>query len=273
MLDANDLECLRGTRRLFAGISFALAPGECLQVHGANGSGKTSLLRILCGLARPERGRCAGTKPIDVAGDEYRATLAFCGHANAPRKTSRGGKPACRCAHGTPATGDSTRTALDAFGIRNLEALPVVRFENRSAASRRAPCRFRARQDSRRAACRARCRRSRNARNATRFLAQGACVLTSHQPINCAPMRRLVVNAPSSGAVFAGSSGAIAAAARRRSEPPSLRFFVIVASLFPLGWDPIPNCCAGSRPGLGRGAACPMLASAACSRPTTRTER
>ena len=76
MIDANDLECLRGTRRLFAGVSFQLAPGECLQVQGANGSGKTSLLRILCGLARPERGTVRWNgESIDALGDEVDSGL------------------------------------------------------------------------------------------------------------------------------------------------------------------------------------------------------
>jgi heme exporter protein A len=52
-LVATDLACRRGERVLFRGLSFALAPGRALQVTGANGTGKSSLLRVLAGLLRP----------------------------------------------------------------------------------------------------------------------------------------------------------------------------------------------------------------------------
>ena len=51
MLQAHDLECQRGDRRLFSALAFELRPGQLLRVAGANGSGKTSLLRLLAGLA------------------------------------------------------------------------------------------------------------------------------------------------------------------------------------------------------------------------------
>lgn len=47
----------RGGRPLFEGVDLVLHPGELLWVQGANGSGKTSLLRLICGLARPRAGR------------------------------------------------------------------------------------------------------------------------------------------------------------------------------------------------------------------------
>lgn len=53
---AKDLACRRGDRVLFAGLSLALAPGEALHVQGANGIGKSSLLRILAGLMQPFAG-------------------------------------------------------------------------------------------------------------------------------------------------------------------------------------------------------------------------
>jgi heme exporter protein A len=53
---AVDLACRRGERILFAGLSLSLAPGEALQIAGANGIGKSSLMRVLAGLLRP----CAG---------------------------------------------------------------------------------------------------------------------------------------------------------------------------------------------------------------------
>jgi heme exporter protein A len=56
MLEASNLECVRGEKSLFRGLSFRLEPGACLMVQGANGSGKTSLLRMLCGLSPPADG-------------------------------------------------------------------------------------------------------------------------------------------------------------------------------------------------------------------------
>ena len=52
MLHAERLTCIVDDRPLFAALTLSLAAGELLQVAGDNGAGKTSLLRILCGLAR-----------------------------------------------------------------------------------------------------------------------------------------------------------------------------------------------------------------------------
>lgn len=53
---AHDLACRRGDRVLFRGLSLALRAGEAVQVGGANGIGKSSLIRILAGLMRPYAG-------------------------------------------------------------------------------------------------------------------------------------------------------------------------------------------------------------------------
>lgn len=84
MLEVSQLECVRGECSLFAGVGFRLAAGEMLHVQGRNGSGKTSLLRILCGLAHPAAGevRWRGV-PIGTLGEDYRRELCFLGHHNA----------------------------------------------------------------------------------------------------------------------------------------------------------------------------------------------
>ena len=84
MLEAIDLDCARGGRELFAKLSVALRGGELLRVRGANGSGKTSLLRILCGLLTPSAGavRWKGT-PIGELREEYSRQLVYVGHAPA----------------------------------------------------------------------------------------------------------------------------------------------------------------------------------------------
>jgi heme exporter protein A len=57
MLEARNLACRRGERTIFAGLSFRLAPGEALLLLGANGAGKSSLLRLLAGLLAPAEGQ------------------------------------------------------------------------------------------------------------------------------------------------------------------------------------------------------------------------
>jgi heme exporter protein A len=56
MLDAINLTCIRDDRVLFSELSFSVSPGEMVQIAGKNGAGKTSLLRILAGLAQAEEG-------------------------------------------------------------------------------------------------------------------------------------------------------------------------------------------------------------------------
>jgi heme exporter protein A len=58
-LSAIDLTCRRGGREVFSALSFSVGPGEALMVTGRNGSGKSSLLRLVAGLLRPEGGRIA----------------------------------------------------------------------------------------------------------------------------------------------------------------------------------------------------------------------
>ena len=82
MLEARSLGCVRGTRLLFEDISFQIRPGEIRQVRGTNGAGKTSLLRILCGLSLPEYGEVLWDgAPIGQDRARYHAQLAYVGHA------------------------------------------------------------------------------------------------------------------------------------------------------------------------------------------------
>lgn len=72
MLEVINLFCQRGERVLFANVSFSLAAGECLHVRGSNGSGKTSLLRLMVGLAPIELNEAATTHPNTPASIRWR---------------------------------------------------------------------------------------------------------------------------------------------------------------------------------------------------------
>ncbi|BCX88906.1 heme exporter protein A [Methylomarinovum tepidoasis] len=80
-LAVHELECIRGDRLLFSGLDFELHAGELLHVLGTNGSGKTSLLRILCGLLPAENGeiRWCG-RPVAEQRAAYLQDLAYLGH-------------------------------------------------------------------------------------------------------------------------------------------------------------------------------------------------
>lgn len=81
MLEIRNLACQRGDRLLWRRLDFTLSPGEAVVVTGHNGSGKTSLLRILCGLMRPAEGALfwQGTS-LREARDDYLSQLVYIGH-------------------------------------------------------------------------------------------------------------------------------------------------------------------------------------------------
>jgi heme exporter protein A len=83
MLEIDDLECTRGDRVLFTRLHARAGAGTLLRVNGPNGSGKTSLLRLLCGLMQPTHGevRWQGAGIRDLA-EDYARELLYIGHRN-----------------------------------------------------------------------------------------------------------------------------------------------------------------------------------------------
>jgi len=83
LLQAQSLECSKNDTVLFRDFGFALNSGEILQVDGANGSGKTSLLRILCGLAQADQG-VVKWRGQDIHGyrSEYLQDMVYVAHSN-----------------------------------------------------------------------------------------------------------------------------------------------------------------------------------------------
>lgn len=80
-LQAKHLSCERGYRELFKDLSFTLLPGEIVHIKGENGTGKTSLLRILAGLAQPVSGEITfDGYDCRKYRYEYNAEIAYIGH-------------------------------------------------------------------------------------------------------------------------------------------------------------------------------------------------
>jgi heme exporter protein A len=120
---ATELACVRGGRRVFTGLSFALAAGEALLVSGPNGAGKSSLLRALAGLVRLEAGQLA------LEGGDDDATLAeqahYLGHQGALKSSLSVAENLdfwTRYLDGSAAIG----TALDTVGLGGIAHLPAA---------------------------------------------------------------------------------------------------------------------------------------------------
>lgn len=80
-LAAEGLGCRRGERLVFSGLSFRLEPGGALVLTGRNGSGKSSLLRLVAGLLAPAEGRILwGGSPIAADLFGHRSRLHYVGH-------------------------------------------------------------------------------------------------------------------------------------------------------------------------------------------------
>lgn len=76
-----NIACERGDMRLLEGCSLSITQGQCWQIEGHNGIGKTSLLRILAGLATPAEGKVLWNGiPIQQQREIYYSALFYLGH-------------------------------------------------------------------------------------------------------------------------------------------------------------------------------------------------
>ena len=82
VLKAHDLKCMRGSAELFSNLNFSIKSGEALVVEGSNGSGKTSLLRILCGFNQPIDGKVTWCDVDINKHEDYQQQISYIGHAS-----------------------------------------------------------------------------------------------------------------------------------------------------------------------------------------------
>lgn len=127
-LVAEGLACTRGLRELFDALSFALGSGQVLRIEGANGAGKTSLLRLVAGLAWPSAGRVLWRgAPIATQREAYARELLYLGHAPALKDdlTALENLRAATALSGVPKHDDALRDALAQWGLAGALRLPV----------------------------------------------------------------------------------------------------------------------------------------------------
>ena len=127
-LETRDLACERGGKTLFEGLNLSVFPGQSLHLQGDNGSGKTSLLRLLCGLALPLAGQVlwAG-QPTTHEREGFLRDMLYLGHALALKE----GLSALENLHFAAALSgqawvpDAALQALHQMGLRGREHLPL----------------------------------------------------------------------------------------------------------------------------------------------------
>ena len=129
-LRLEDLTCTRGNRQLFRGLSLEVEPGQLLRVRGANGAGKTSLLRMLCGLLLPSNGQVLWRgRPLAVQREKFGEDLVYLGHAAALKdELSPIENLLDACAlNGHAPTKLAAMAALQGAGLRGHERTPARR--------------------------------------------------------------------------------------------------------------------------------------------------
>ena len=85
-LEAVLLQCVRDDRVLFEDFSFTLNTGQALLVEGPNGSGKTSLLRLICRFRQPDAGEIFWSGESTENNAQYYSEMAYVGHLDGIKK-------------------------------------------------------------------------------------------------------------------------------------------------------------------------------------------
>jgi heme exporter protein A len=117
----------RGDRHVLRGVSLDVHPGELMHVSGPNGTGKTTLLRVVSGLLRPEKGSVAWRgRPIGATAAEYQCALAYASHEPA-LKSDLTALENLRFSVGLKrrVTAAELRSSLERTGVANCADLPA----------------------------------------------------------------------------------------------------------------------------------------------------
>ena len=124
MLRAHELSCLYDDRTVFSNLSLSVNAGELVQISGANGSGKTSLLRILSGLSRPDSGQvCWQGEPLAAVRDDFHRQMLWLSHKTGV-KSALTADENLRFLHPHSRLAEREQ-ALGAIGLAGYEDLPL----------------------------------------------------------------------------------------------------------------------------------------------------
>jgi heme exporter protein A len=128
LLEVNKLGCVRGDRRLFSGLDLSLHGGTYLQVTGPNGSGKTSLLRILCGLLAPAEGAIKWQgENIRSLAEDYFTSVTYLGHRHGVKDelSAVENLRISNALNGVELSQERAREVLARMGLGGRELLPA----------------------------------------------------------------------------------------------------------------------------------------------------
>jgi heme exporter protein A len=116
LLATSDLACMRGGRMLWHGLTFALQPGGLIHIAGANGCGKSSLLRLVAGLLTPAQGAMTRSASMGLVDEAHALDPEVPLHAALEFWSAMAINPG------------AVASALDATGVAHLADVPVRLF-------------------------------------------------------------------------------------------------------------------------------------------------
>ncbi|MBK20278.1 MAG: heme ABC transporter ATP-binding protein CcmA [Rhodospirillaceae bacterium] len=120
-----NISCVRGERLVFRGLNFAVEPGGALVLTGNNGSGKTSLLRVMAGLNRATVGKIAWSDgPISDDPEKHHGRLHFIGHLDAQKPVLSVGENLEMWARLHGGTDEKIAMAIKKLKLDGFEDLP-----------------------------------------------------------------------------------------------------------------------------------------------------